>query len=215
MFKKGLSYFIRIPIEEIKSSISGTLYVNFYKGKYIVDTTEVNYAHGELQDVFKIGLDKIKIEQYASKKTLILGFGAGCIASLLQNEYHFSNTITGVELDEKMIAIFQKYYGEKIPATVIQDDVVSYVQTTNEKFGVVLIDVFVHDKVPQTLQNESFILALKKCLESDGIIVWNYMTTKSHIKNTAALENLLAAHFSSVRWFMAGDYNKLLVMKNK
>src|SRR5262245_54275891 len=81
------SFLIPGKIEERKSAVSGRLEVHHVNGKYLLDTASVNYSFGGLHEVFQSAFAQFNIGRRKANNALILGFGAGSVASILQNEY--------------------------------------------------------------------------------------------------------------------------------
>ncbi|MBE9480460.1 MAG: hypothetical protein IMY69_02060, partial [Bacteroidetes bacterium] len=81
------SFFDDKTIEKTSSQINPYLEIKKEKGKYILNSKNVNYSYGGLHKAFQKIFRKINLKEEKIKNVLILGFGAGSIASILLDEY--------------------------------------------------------------------------------------------------------------------------------
>jgi spermidine synthase len=146
-------------------------------GKYMLNSLNSNYSCGMLQKVFEIEFDKIKLKERKIKDVLVLGFGAGSVASILLEDYKMDCNITGVEKDEKVISLGLKYFNTSRfkNTNVINADAVDFMMQNKELFDLVVIDVYVDNLVPQSCETESFLKQVKKSLHINGLVVFNKM----------------------------------------
>lgn len=108
-------------------------------------------------------------------KILLLGLGGGSVPCILRKELKILNPVTAIEIDPLMIRIAQEEFGinqlEKI--TIIQADAADYVLHCAESYACILVDVFIDDKVPESIQSFSFLKELKRILKPGGRIFIN------------------------------------------
>lgn len=178
MLKKILSYIYPITIYKEKSSISDEIKILLYNGKYLLDTTNTNYSYGSLQKVLKKGLYHIGKETIQQMDScLLLGVAGGSVVKTLTEEFQFSNQIIGVELDEQIISIANKYFNlNKIENfTCLIADAEHYVKNTTSKFDLIIIDIFQDKDMPDFLFSPEFISNYKKRVQSNGFILFNFM----------------------------------------
>lgn len=178
MLKKILSYIYPITIYKEKSSISDEIKVLLYNGNYLLDTTNTNYSYGSLQKVLKKGLYHIGKETIQQMDScLLLGVAGGSVVKTLTEEFQFNNQIIGVELDEHIISIANKYFNlNKIENfTCVIDDAQLYIKNTSLKFDLIIIDIFQDRIMPEFLFIEEFVSNYKKLLKPKGFIIFNFM----------------------------------------
>ncbi|MGD0711833.1 MAG: methyltransferase domain-containing protein [Bacteroidales bacterium] len=171
------SYLLGRIIERTESEVSPCLEVTHMNGKYMLNSLNSNYSCGMLQKVFEIEFDKIKLKERKIKDVLVLGFGAGSVASILLEDYKMDCNITGVEKDEKVISLGLKYFNTSRfkNTNVINADAVDFMMQNKELFDLVVIDVYVDNLVPQSCETESFLKQVKKSLHINGLVVFNKM----------------------------------------
>jgi len=97
-------------VEQCVGEVSPYLEVNLINGKYSLDTSKVNYSYGSLYRIFDQTFLKFNLKAHEVKSVLVLGFGAGSVASLLAEKYCTGCEITGIERDQVVINLANKYF---------------------------------------------------------------------------------------------------------
>lgn len=176
--KKFLSYFFPIKILHEKSDFSKTLDVVLQNGKLILDAKNVNYSYGSLQRILRRALFKIGFKKIQSmNQILILGVAGGSVIKTLVEEIQYQGKITGVEIDPKVIAIANDYFNlNKTPnLDLIITDAQVFINTTLDKFDLIIIDIFQDSKMPEFLFEINFTNEILNKLNEKGIVVFNTM----------------------------------------
>lgn len=157
------------------SSVGPDVEVCLVNGRYQINAGDVNYSFGPLHDAFRryFNIDPPLLEP--DNPVLILGFGGGSIATILRNERGLSNPIVGVELDEMMIRAGNEHFGtDKISnLKVLNQDALAYMDECNEKFSLIIADVYINEVVPPPFEHETFLSNVKNCLLPGGKFVFN------------------------------------------
>ena len=182
MLKKLFSYLIPITIFKQKSTISRTIEVTWVNGELVLDSNNTNYSYGSLQRILKKGLQKIGFEKIKSMNhILVLGVAGGSVVKTLLNDVNYKGKITGVEIDSEIISIANTYFQlHEIPnLTVIIDDAFEFVLKTQEKYDLIVIDIFQDTMMPNFLFEDFFTDRLGVILESKGSVLFNTMITQS------------------------------------
>jgi spermidine synthase len=175
---KVLSYIFPQRIDIAQGHGGAYLEVVVNNGKLMLNANHSNYSFGGLHLIFEQLFDQIEIGKYAIKKVLLLGVGAGSVVDLLVNKHGLKCEITGVELDATVIDFAKKYFDiEKYKSLKIEQyDAFEFVQHCNEKFDLIVIDLFVGDTVPAAFASEEFIQNLKKLSHEKCCVAYNKMT---------------------------------------
>lgn len=173
--QKIISYIIPITLEKCKGDITPQLEVTIENGIYVLNTKQVNYSFGGLHKVFEYIFEKEKIEELKIKNVLILGFGAGDVADMLLKKYRFNCSIIGVEKDPVVIKLTKKYFNiqQFNTITLLNRGAFDFVQSCEQQFDLIVIDVFVDAKVPKIIDQESFLCHIKRLKANSGIIFFN------------------------------------------
>ncbi len=177
-FQKFLSYLFPVLIERRTGELSHDLSVYLHRGKLKLYSEETNYSFGQLHVVFQKALRNFKYQETNTSKILILGFGAGSIASILRNEMHIDVPIVGVEKDATVIRLYEKYFSPALFSVyVIEEDALSYVKNYSELFDLILVDIFIDRTVPSFCYEQEFIVNLNRILTKSGTVVFNTITS--------------------------------------
>lgn len=190
------SFFSENIIETFNSYHNPTLEVTYINGRYQLNAGSVNYSYGPLHDAFRKYFKKDPPELKEDDRILILGLGAGSAASILRYELHLANSITGVEIDPMVIEAGRKYFDiDKIPLLeIVVEDAYDYVQKCHQKYDLIIIDLYIDDKVPDKFQSLDFIFRLSNCLHKGGKVVINKLIPKGQPDQAYTLMN----HFQTV-----------------
>jgi spermidine synthase len=183
------SFLFSYKIEERKSSVSGKVEVLFTNGKYVLDTESVNYSFGGLHTVFQKAFGRFDIRNRKIKNVLVLGFGSGSVASILQEEYGMDVEITGAEKDEVVVELAKKYFSlDKYKKLTLHcaDAYDFIISNSLQPFDLIVVDVFVDLLVPGKFQDEKFLTALNKLLSENGILFYNFIARDEKTRDRGA-----------------------------
>ncbi|HLU51073.1 MAG TPA: fused MFS/spermidine synthase [Flavobacteriaceae bacterium] len=171
-----LSYFVPITLRKYTSEMSGELEINLIEGKKVLDTKTTNYSFGSLQKILVRGLQEIEFDERFNK-ILLLGLGGGSVVYTLRKQFQSKGTIDAVEIDKKIIEIaieeFDIYkYG---PLQIHHDDAFEFVSKTTETYDLIIVDIFIENKVPEIFTTSEFIKPLSERLVVGGQLIFNIM----------------------------------------
>lgn len=156
-----------------KSDISELLKVKIVDGKKILNTRNTNYSYGMLEEVLNFGLEQIPLKKV--HKTLVLGMGAGCVIHSLRDKFNYHAFIKAVEIDPVVIEIAERKFNispsDKLQ--IVKEDAVKYIQITQKKFDLIIVDIFIDLKVPQKIYSKDFWQDLENKLKINGYILFN------------------------------------------
>lgn len=125
---------------------------------------------------------------------LILGLGGGSFAKLSNKHFPEAN-ITGIEIDQKIIALSIKYLDLSSikNLNIVCDDAISYIKNrqVNKKFDLIFADLYSGEQISPAMEDQKFIDALKKLLTDQGILVFNrFNWGKYKLKNNEFIKTL-------------------------
>lgn len=177
--------------QKFRSKYSGVLEINYVNGKKVLDSRNTSYSYGNLQKVW----DKIlqKIPMTGLERTLILGMGGGSSIALLRNKYNHSGKIVAIELDPVIIEIADTEFGIRTGRDLHIEcmDAAVYAQRKTRKFDLILIDLFIDDKVPEKFLLREFWKAIAGKTSEKGKIIFNAFADEN--KLSVVQEELEAA----------------------
>ncbi|UZO79481.1 fused MFS/spermidine synthase [Aquimarina sp. ERC-38] len=170
--KKVTSY-IWPTTKRVLSKINGTLDITWINGKKVLDSKNANYSYGSLQRLLEYGLSHIYFDLQA--EVLVLGMGGGSVLHSLRKRFKHKGKITAIELDPVVIQIAKEEFEVKtLPnISIIQQDAFFYIDDTQEKYQLIIIDLFIDRKVPDTCYSPAFWEKLHNRLSLKGSILFN------------------------------------------
>jgi spermidine synthase len=192
-------------VDSYTSKVGPDIEVSLINGRYQINAGSVNYSYGPLHDAFRryFNLDLPVLEP--SEPILILGFGGGSVATILRTERGLTNPITGVELDEMMIRAGVEHFGiDKLTdLKLINADANEFVLHCQDKFKLIVVDIYLDDVVPVEFQRKQFLEEARRCLQPGGKLVFNKLVSDPEsYADMQSLESLFAALFPENRTFI-------------
>ncbi|MBN2638774.1 MAG: fused MFS/spermidine synthase [Bacteroidales bacterium] len=176
------------PAERINTPFN-YLEVNKLDGQWLLDSKHVNYSFGTLHRVFQEALNTFIPDLSEIKEVLILGFGAGSVAHILQKEKNYQGNITGVEIDQQVIKLAKKYFHlEEIQHLKIHiQDAEEFAKDSQQQFDLIIIDLFTDHLIPEKFETEAFLSTVNSLLSSKGKLLYNRMnnTSSNQVKTEA------------------------------
>lgn len=169
------SFFKEQVIEMLPSRINPQLEVALINGRYQLNAGNVNYSFGPLHDAFRKYFRQDPPVLNPESDVLILGFGAGSVASILRDELSINCNITGVEADEAVIQLARAHFSlnKHKNLEVIIEDAYDYVMNCGQVYDLIVIDIYIDDEVPARFETRAFLSALVKIMKPGGRVVFN------------------------------------------
>jgi len=176
------------PVEKVTTDYN-YLEVNKRHGHYILDSKHVNYSFGALHKVFQKAFQLTKRDISSFQKALLLGFGAGSVAHILQKELGFDGIITGVEIDPKAIELGSTFFGlNKVRNLRIEIcDAFDFVFKEQQKYDLIVVDLFIDHHIPEKFDQPDFMAQLDRLLEKGGMLLYNRINQSFKDKNRIEL----------------------------
>ncbi len=175
IWKRYLSYITEMHIESAPSDINPHLYVSMQKGKLQLSTQNAIYSYGENYHNFAKTFAQLDLSSIQNGEVLILGFGLGSIPLILEKSYGLQAQYTGIELDENVLYLFDKYVGDSIksPIQLICADAEIYAATCQQKYKLICSDIFLDNEIPDSFYEASYLENIARIVEKDGLVVLN------------------------------------------
>ncbi len=140
-------------------------------------------------------------------RALVLGLGGGLNANLLVQKHYVTD---GVELDERIVDAARRFFYLDPSVKSICEDARYFLNHCEERYKIVLIDVFKAEEQPSHVLTVESLDHLKKNLAEDAVIYvnWHGYTSGKRGEGTAILLNTLrGAGFNVVASSLSGDEN--------
>lgn len=211
------SYLYPLVVEQRVGKVTPYLEVMLVNGKYILDSSKVNYSYGALHKIFDQTFHKFNLNAREVTNVLILGFGAGSVASLLREKYNIQSGIIGVEKDPVVIDLAHKYFNVSRfqNLELICEDAFRYVQICNKQFDMIVVDLFIDDQVPKCFHEKEFLKQLNRLLLYHGVLFFNKMVNntkqKAEFNELAANMEELFGHSLTYKVTRDGADNYMLI----
>lgn len=190
-------------LEEVESPVNGKIQVvkSLGFGTYI-QVEKLTQSGGVVRDVWRTTLKKVKGQKSKVKSCLILGLGGGSAAELVR-KYWPETKITGIEIDPIMVDLGKKYLdlGGSEVRIVIEDayNFCSNQALISNRYDLILVDLYVGDKVPKKFETDEFIKLVKSLLSKEGIAVFNRLYWDEKRKEAEIFHKKLIHVFRKVR----------------
>jgi spermidine synthase len=170
-----------------------------------------------LQRILRKGLKYIGFERIRKfDNVLLLGVAGGSVIKTLVEEIKFKGKITGVEIDETMVAIANTYFKlNEIPnLDIVIDDAFEFVLKTKERYDLIIIDVFQDTNMPNFLFEDYFINRVNFLLRKDGFILFNTMVINDgNRERNLAYKSKFNNNFSLRMYPKVETHNELFTIK--
>lgn len=217
MFQKLLSYFVPVNIYKQKSIINSSIEVTWNNGSLVLDSKNTNYSFGSLQRILRIGLKKIGFDKiFNFESVLVLGVAGGSVIKTLVNEINFTGKITGVEIDDSIIEIANNYFGlnEIQNLEISIEDAFQFVQKTENKYDLIIIDIFQDINMPPFLFENIFINRVCYLLKKNGFILFNTMVlSKEDKERNKEYSSKFNKNFSINLYPNIEKHNELIILE--
>lgn len=203
------SFFSDIKVRTIKTSTGETLTIYLSRGRYIINSGFVNYAFGSVHNFFIRSFNYLDIPKKWMQEVLVLGFGAGDVASLLLSK-KTDLKITGVEYNPEIIELGKEYlnFNKETNISIVEEDAFEFIVKNNHSYDLIVIDLFAGDEVPGKFYQKEFIEGLYRSLNNNGIVFFN------HIGNTQSLKEK-SEKLRKKMLHVFGNAKTLSIMGNK
>ena len=205
---KLISFFVPVT-RKVKSEHSGDLEVTLLGGKKVLDTTNANYSYGSLQKVLEFALRKIDLADV--KNVLVLGLGGGSVIRSLREVFEYKHGIVAVEIDPVIIQIASKEFGVRADdqTEIVCTDACEYMAKDFRKFDLIIVDLFIDNKVPEKCLSMEFWKNVKSKVEYNGSIIFNSINVSG--KTFDQIKSQLRWEFVLTEYENVEKVNHLLV----
>ena len=175
LWKRLVSYFFEIHIESTSSEFNPHLYVSLYKGRYQLSTANAIYSFEDLYDNFSEAFEEIDLDRLAIQNVLILGFGLGSIPILLEQHFNKEYHYTGIEIDEEVLYLANKYALQDITSGIelVCADANNFIKQSSQKYDMIAVDLFQDDIIPEQFEQAEFLENVKNLLSPNGVLLYN------------------------------------------
>lgn len=136
------------------------------------------YTNGREDYVFKYTSYMHLPELYTDEIDNALVIGGGAYSVPKQYEEEYNADVTVVEIDPEVVNVAEQYFGinpDKYNTKVM--DGREYLQNTDKKYDVIVLDAYTTDDIPFHLTTKQFMQLVETKLSEDGVLVVNVIST--------------------------------------
>jgi predicted membrane-bound spermidine synthase len=203
------SFFAKQIVASVSTPHNPLLEVARVNGRCVLNGRSVNYSFGSLHRVFEGAFAALHLEQRSIDDALVLGCGAGSVVQILRETYAPDGSITAVEIDPVVIELAREHFelGRTPKLEIVCADALEYVRTSERSFDLVVVDLFVDDRVPDKFRTRSFVRRTVELLRPGGLLAFNVIDdTQTARREADEVEVAFAAEVDDYgRWNMAGN----------
>lgn len=154
------------------------LKVVLHRGRYKLLTDGAIYSYGDLYSNFRKSFEQFDWRHNPVRSCLILGLGLGSIPDMLTTRFKKSIRFTAVEIDEVVTRLAYDYVlnPKHIQVDVFTADAASFLEWHRGKYDMICSDVFVGDKIPESLQSIEALRRMNDMLKPGGILLYNRLS---------------------------------------
>jgi len=108
------------------------------------------------------------------KRVLIVGLGGGTIPSFLHKHYP-RMTIDVVDIDPDVVDVARRFFGFREDSMMRAHvaDGRRFIEACRHPYDVIFLDAFGSENIPYHLATREFLLAVRRALSPDGVVVGN------------------------------------------
>jgi spermidine synthase len=128
------------------------------------------------------------------RHALVLGLGAGTVVHLLTRRFG-AVPIVAVDDDPEVVEVARTEFALDLPnVEIVVGDAFDYVKTAQERFDLILIDLYHGAQPAPGMVSRPFLDGLKRILAPRGLVVFNlysgYVTAERHNRLQAAFHSV-------------------------
>ena len=105
---------------------------------------------------------------------LVLGLGGGIVPLFLGDKSQLNYTIDAVELDRDVASFAREYFFLNDAVNVIEDDARRFLNSNEQKYDLVVMDIFNGEIAPSHVLSLEALNQVKKSLSNEGFVVINF-----------------------------------------
>lgn len=182
-----LSYLTDVSLASVEGDHTDHLEVVLRKGKVLLQANGAVYSWEDNYYNFVHAFNQLNWNKLSGEQCLLLGLGLGSVPQLIEERHNRRLQYTCIEYDETVVALAEKYllYRLTSPCEVIVADAERYVELCRDRFHLIVLDLFVDDKVPAQFDTTSFLKQVRALMAPGGVVISNRLTYTQADKRAA------------------------------
>ena len=209
-----LSYVWPVRVRRVQGRYQ-PLELTYEMGRPVLNSLRANQSFGSLHRLWQQVLRQALPADMHLDKVLVLGFGAGSVASILHHEMQRPVHILGVEGDPVVLGLARERlrpYDPRLVDLVEQDAFDWSHKTAPSRFDLLVVDLFVELDVPVAAADPAFIKGLRDRVAPGGVLAFNTIAHDDPSRRQSSrIEEELRLQFSSVRVLSLEEVNRVFI----
>ena len=210
---RWLSHFWPIRTARFESAM-GPVEIRWENGHKVLNSINGNQSFGSLHEVWVQSFEAVGLKERSIGNVLLLGLGAGSVVHIVRHELRLRIPITVIEMDPVMVLIANEYFGlgDHEALKLIQGDATVQVQALQERFDLVIVDLFDDLDMARGVDTSGFAHGLRDRCAEGGMVLFNTVEydQASATRCDRVLSNMKKV-FSSVKEFKFEGVNRVFV----
>jgi spermidine synthase len=201
LLKSLLSYVAPVPVWSGEGRY-GPLKLAYESGHLVVNSENANQSWGSLHELWQQCFADERVVERKPQQILILGFGAGSIASIIRRELRISASVTGVDGDAVMLKIAREHFkmGQLPNLQLVEMDALEFAARETRQYDLILVDLFHELDLAPGIENEDFIRHLAHITEPGGLVCFNSVANDAgNMARSQRTGRNLRLHFNELR----------------
>lgn len=173
-WQRLLSYLTEVPLQKQVGEYNPSLQVSLVRNRFQLSTENAIYSFDDLYLNFGKAFERVELPPDGSRM-LLLGLGLGSVPFMLERQFHRRYEMTAIEFDESVIGLAAAFTFPRLAqkVEVIHADAEIYIQTLEDNFDFIVVDLFLDDVIPPFFESEEGMEELKRILAPGGMLMLN------------------------------------------
>lgn len=181
LWRHWLSYLTDQRLERLSGQHAQHLEVTLRRGSLLLQAEGAVYSWEDHYYNFREAFAHLDWAALPGNRVLLLGLGLGSVIQIA--EEHFGQVLdyTAIEYDAVVARLAERYLLSRLASSVevVVEDAGRFVQRCTGQFDLILVDVFVDDRVPEAFETLDYLHKLRGLLTPGGCLISNRLTYRA------------------------------------
>jgi spermidine synthase len=171
----------------LESQHSGKIEIIEEGGMLSLNTAKVCYSGRTLYEAFYPSLKQQDWRELT--RICLLGLGGGTVVKMLRDDLSYRGWIDAVDFDPQIIEVSRELFGLALETdmAIYAEDAQHFLHQVSEPYEVIICDLFIHDRMPEFMEQIEFWKHAMNALTPQGKIIVNAFAQKRRVMNMCAL----------------------------
>jgi spermidine synthase len=196
-----LSFITAITLYTGKTRDGEVIEVKEVRGKRYMYIGGYSQSAAKYVSAWKYVFKKALLDELPDKaQVLLLGLGGGDIVKILKKQKP-SWSLTAVEIEDAVVDAAKEYFNlrESKNLKIVVADADNYIKTNKRKYDLVIVDLYMGDKVPIFVTSAEFLQNIRKAKKNNGTTLFNYASHNFKDDDFKKFELKLSCYFPVVK----------------